>query len=112
MEPEGSLLQSQVPAACPHPEPAWSSPYTHFLKIRLNIILPSKPGSPKWSLSFRFRHQNTVHASPPQSATCPAHPLDFIARTMLGEEYRSLSSSLILRTLLIKNAGKSRVNAA
>ena len=27
MEPEGSLPQSQVPATCPYPEPARSSPY-------------------------------------------------------------------------------------
>ena len=40
-----------MPATCPYPEPARSSPYptTHFLKIHLNIILPSRPGSPKWS---------------------------------------------------------------
>ena len=73
------------------------SPTTHFLKIHLNIILPSMPGSPKWSLSFRFPHQSPVYTSPlPIRATCPAHLilLDFITRTILGEEYRSLSSSL------------------
>ena len=43
MKPEGSLPQSQVSATCPHPEPTRSSPYptSHFLKIHLNIILPS-----------------------------------------------------------------------
>jgi hypothetical protein len=30
MEPEGSLPQSQVPANCPYPEPARSSPYPHI----------------------------------------------------------------------------------
>jgi hypothetical protein len=36
MQPEGSLSHSQVPANCPYPEPAGSSPYSH-------ISLPEDP---------------------------------------------------------------------
>ena len=98
METEVSLPRLQVPATCPCPVPEHSSPCppSHFLKIRINIILPSTPGSPKWSLSLRFPHQYPVYASPLSvRATFSAHiVLDFITRTVLGEEYRSFSSSL------------------
>jgi hypothetical protein len=52
------------------------TPTSHFLKIRLNIILPSTPGSPQWSLSHRFSHQNPVHTSPlrhPRYMPRPSH---------------------------------------
>ena len=47
--------------------------------------------------NLRFPHQDPIHPlSSPTRATCPAHliPLDFITRTILGEEYKSFSSSL------------------
>jgi len=72
------------------------TPTSHFLKIHSNI-LPSRPGSPKWSTSPRFPHQ-TLYTPILSSrrAICPANliMLDFIARTIYGEESRSLSSSL------------------
>ena len=66
MEPVGSLPHSQVPASCfilRQLDPV-HTPTSYFLKNHLNIILPSTPRSPQWSLSLWFPHQNPVHASP------------------------------------------------
>ena len=55
---------------CPPPVPILSqlgpvhTPKSHFLKTHRNIIRPSTPGSPKWSLFLRFSHHKLVYAFP------------------------------------------------
>ena len=97
MEPEGSLRHSQQPATCLYPELTHSSLCHHIplSEVHLNIILPSTPWSSKWLFPSGFPTKTlctpllfTIRA------TCYAHLilLDLIIRTIMDEEYRSLSS--------------------
>ena len=73
----------------PSPDPILSyinpinAPTTHFLKIYLNIILPSTPGPSRCSFSLRFPHQNPLYTSTlPHSCYTPVHLIliDLITR--------------------------------
>ena len=49
-----------------HPSLFWASPIqsiptSHLLEIHPNIIHPSTPRSPQWSLSLQFPHQDPIH---------------------------------------------------
>ena len=52
------------------------TPTSQLLEIRPNIIHPSTPGSPQWSLSLRFPHQNPIH-SPLLTHTPHVQPISF-----------------------------------
>ena len=90
MEPGSSLQHLQVPIKS-------MLPHRTSRRFTLIFILPFKPGSPQWSLSLRFPHQNPVYTSAVSiraAALANLILLDLITRTILGEEYRSLSPSL------------------
>ena len=73
------------------------APTYSYLMIDLNIIIPSTPENYRWSLSLKFSHQNPVYTYPlPHMCymPCPFHSSRFITRTIFGEAYRSLISTL------------------
>jgi len=55
-------------------------PTSHILEIHPNIIHPSTPRSPQWSLSLRFPHQDPIH---------PTKAENFVQRIYLLEFSRS-----------------------
>ena len=110
------IPHSQVPATYPilsKIDPVSTLTF-HYLKIHLNIIVPSTPGSPRWSLSLSFPPKFCIRLSSlPYALHAQPHPilLDFINRTILSEECRSLNSSLccVLHSLVTSSLFGSNI---
>ena len=86
-----------------HPSLSWASPvqsiYSHPTSWRSILILSThlRLGLPSGLFPSGFPTKTLyTPLSSPICATCPAHLilLDFITRTILGEQYKSFSSSL------------------
>ena len=110
-----------MPAICPYPEPGRSSPHPpHPTSWRHTLILSSHLNLVLLSALFTSGFPTKTLYAPlfsPIRATCPAHLilLDFITRTIFGEQYRSLSSSLcsFLHSIVSSNKQKKfRNNSA
>ena len=72
-------------------------PTSYLLEFHPNIIHPSTPRPPQWPLPSGFPTKTLYTSiSSPIHSTCPADNilLDFITHIILGEEYKSFSSSL------------------
>ena len=82
---------------CPPPVPILSQldPVNtltyHFLKIHPNIILLSTHGSPKWSLTLRFPHENPYICFSPPPYALHTPPISFFS--ILSPEQYWVSST-------------------
>ena len=66
-----------VPILC-QPNPV-HIPTSHLLEIHPNIIHPSMPRSPQWSLSLQFPHQDPIRHPSPHPYTSHTPPISFFS---------------------------------
>jgi hypothetical protein len=100
---------SSIQSLPPHPT-SWRS--NLILSSHLNIILPSTPGSPKWSLSFSFPHQNLVYVSPhPHTChmPCPSHSSSFYHSKNVCDTTDTFYDEPLISNLTNFNAGPMNV---
>jgi len=73
-------------------------PTSHLLEIRPNIIHPSTPGSPQWSLSLRFPHQDRIH--PPLLNHRTPHTLILNSISLVLTKPYIVNGMLVLNSVL------------
>ena len=73
-------------------------PTFHLLEIHPNIIHPSTPRSPQWSLSLRFPHQEPIH---PPLLTHTRHMPSKIITYEYGNSYTCISYTVYEEAWLI-----------
>ena len=74
-------------------------PTSHLLEIHPNIINPSTPRSPQWSLFLRFPHQRYTPPSPHPYAP-HAQPISFFSILSSAEYWVRSTDHFPLRTIL------------
>ena len=67
-------------------------PTSHLLEIHPNIIHPSMPRPPHWSLSLWFPHQDPIHPPSPQPYAPHAQPISFFS-ILSPAQYRVRSTN-------------------
>jgi hypothetical protein len=99
METEGSLPHSQVPATCPYPEPAQSSPYPHIPYHSIS----TGPRLCLWIFRKKIRFHGDELLAPRPTPKLDEHPLSAVRDCLLNIFAATLhiggrSSTLNLKT--------------